>query len=52
MMNLTFEEIKEKLAMLDEITLLELLDITSYDLVQRFDDIIEDNLDKLEREIE
>jgi len=51
-MNLTFEEIKEKLAMLDEITLLELLNIHSYDLVQRFDDIIEDNLDKLEREIE
>lgn len=51
-MNLTFEEIKEKLAMLDEITLMELLDITSYDLVHRFDDIIEDNLDKLEREIE
>ena len=51
-MNLTFEEIKEKLAMLDEITLLELLNINSYDLVQRFDDIIEDNLDKLEREIE
>lgn len=51
MMNLTFEEIKEKLARLDEITLMELLDITSYDLVQRFDDIIEDKLDKLEREI-
>lgn len=38
--------------MLDEVTLLEILNIHSYDLVQRFEDLIEDNQDKLEREIE
>lgn len=38
--------------MLDEVTLLELLNIHSQDLVQRFEDLIEDNQDKLEREIE
>ena len=51
-MNLTFEEVKEKLHRVDEITLLELLDISSYDIVQRFEDLIEDNLEKIEREIE
>jgi hypothetical protein len=52
MTSLTFEELKERLAMLDEITILEILNINSYDLVQRFEDMIEDNRDKLEREIE
>lgn len=51
MTSLTFEELKERLAMLDEVTLLEILNIHSYDLVQRFEDLIEDNQDKLEREI-
>jgi hypothetical protein len=32
--------------------LLELLDISSEDLVERFVDLIEDNFDKLEREVE
>ncbi len=49
---LTFEELKERLSMLAEVTLLELLNIQSQDLVQRFEDLIEDNQDKLEREIE
>jgi len=49
---LTLEELKEKLAdRLDEITLLELLNITSYDIVERFADLIEDNYDKLQKEI-
>jgi hypothetical protein len=52
MTNLTFEELKERLVMLDEVTILEILNINSYDLVQRFEDMIEDNRDKLEREIE
>ena len=52
MTSLTFEELKERLAMLDEVTLLELLNIHSEDLVQRFEDVIEDKQDKLEREIE
>ncbi len=51
-MQLTLEELKERLAdRLDEITLLELLNITSYDLVERFSDLIEDNYDKLQKEI-
>ena len=52
-MPLTLEELKEKLAeQIDEITLLDMLGITSYDLVERFEDIIEDKFDKLEREID
>jgi hypothetical protein len=48
----SLEELKERLAdRLDEITLLELLNITSYDLVERFSDLIEDNYDKLQKEI-
>ena len=51
-MNLTFEELKEKLAMLDEVLLLEILDIRSQDLVERFEDIIEQKQFKLERMID
>lgn len=50
--NLTLDEVKEKLERLDEVTLLELLNIHSDDLVSRFEDFIEDNLEKLIREIE
>jgi hypothetical protein len=51
-MNLTFEELKEKLQRVDEVTLLELLEIRSDDIVDRFEDYIEDKQDKLMREIE
>jgi hypothetical protein len=52
-MPLTLEELKEKLAeQIDEITLLDILGITSYDLVERFEDLIEDKFDKLEKEID
>lgn len=51
-MNLTFEELKEKLKRIDEVTLLELLNIDSNDLVERFYDIIEDNQQKLKRMID
>jgi hypothetical protein len=51
-MNLTFEELKEKLKQVDEVTLLEVLDIHSDDLVERFEDYIEEQQDKLMREIE
>lgn len=40
-------ELLEVLRGLDEISLLELLEITSEDIVDRFADKIEDNLDKL-----
>ena len=52
MMNLTFEELKEKLQRIDEVTLLELLNIHSDDIVERFEDYIEEQQDKLVREIE
>ena len=51
-MNLTFEELKEKLQRVDEVTLLELLEIRSEDIVDRFEDYIEEQQDKLIREIE
>jgi hypothetical protein len=52
-MQLTLEELKERLAnRLDEVTLLELLNITSYDLVERFEDLIEERYEHLCNEIE
>jgi hypothetical protein len=50
-MPLLLHEIKERLVELDEITLLELLNITSEDLVEMFSERIEDNADKLEKEV-
>lgn len=44
---ITLEELKEWLSRIDEVTLLELLDISSEEIVQRFTDEIEDNYDKL-----
>ena len=44
----TLEEIKDKLKRLDEVTLLETLEITSEDLVDRFPDLIEKQQDTLE----
>jgi hypothetical protein len=51
-MNITFEELKEKLQRVDEVTLLELLEIRSDEIVERFEDYIEEQQDKLMREIE
>lgn len=50
-MPLLLHEIKERLIELDEITLLELLNITSEDIVEMFSERIEDNADKLEKEV-
>ncbi len=50
-MPLPLHEIKERLTELDEITLLELLNITSEDIVELFSDRIEENADKLEKEV-
>lgn len=50
-MSLTLEEVKARLAMLDEITLMELLDIHSDELVEAFEEKIEDNIDKLAKEV-
>jgi hypothetical protein len=51
-MNLTFEELKEKLQRVDEVTLLELLEIRSDDIIERFEDYIEDRQEQLLKEIE
>jgi len=37
--------------MIDEITLMELLEISSEDLVDRFEDRIEERADKLEEQV-
>lgn len=49
MNNFTVEELKERLARLDEVTLLELLNINSEELLEAFSDRIEGLYDKLLR---
>jgi hypothetical protein len=49
---LTLHDIKEKLKQLDEITLMETLDISSEDLVNRFVDRIEEKQDVLENDLD
>lgn len=46
-MPLTFEEVKDKLKEVDEISLLEKLEIYSDDIVDRFEDKIEEQLEQL-----
>jgi hypothetical protein len=48
---LLLHEIKERLTALDEVTLLELLDISSEDIVSMFSDRIEERADFLEKEV-
>ncbi len=50
--NITFEELKEALKRLDEVTLLELLGLQSDDLVERFDDVIEKKQEYLIKELD
>lgn len=51
-MPLSFADLLEKLKNLDEITLMEELDISSEDLIARFEDHIELKFDRLCREFE
>lgn len=44
----TLEDLKENLKRLDEVTLLELLELTSEDIVERCADLIEDRFNSLE----
>jgi len=48
----TLEDIKDKLKQLDEVTLMEVLEITSEDLVERFVDRIEHKQDTLEIDLD
>jgi len=49
---MTLEDIKKSLLKLDEVTLLEVLNISSEDLVNRFGDFIEEHADSLEEDLE
>lgn len=51
-MPLTLLDIKDKLKLLDEITVLEILNISTEELIDRFMDKIEDKADELEGELE
>jgi hypothetical protein len=47
-MTLTLEEIKERMKRWDELTIIEELSLRSEEIVERFEDIIEENADRLE----
>ena len=51
-MSLTLRDIMERMARLDEITLLEVLNISSEEIVERFADKIEDKFDELEIDLD
>ena len=50
-MPLTLTDLMSKLKHLDEITLLEVLDITSEEIIERFIDKVEQRYDFLEKEL-
>ena len=52
MYSLTLQELKERLKRLDELSLLELLDVTSEEIVEMFVDRIDDNFDRLMSEVD
>jgi len=49
---LTLTDVFEKLKRLDELTLLEILEISSEEIVDRFQDLIEDKYDQLSEELD
>lgn len=51
-MPLTLLDLADKLKRLDEITLMEALNISTEDIVERFLDVIEDKMEKLEGEFD
>ena len=51
-MTLTLNDLKEKLKQVDEISLLEVLEITSEDIIDRFEDKIEEQQEELGEEFE
>jgi|11_taG_2_1085331.scaffolds.fasta_scaffold04356_4 hypothetical protein len=51
-MALTLEELKERLKQLDEMIVLELLQLESDDLVERYEDVIINNFTELETQLE
>ena len=51
-MTLTFKDLKERLKRLDEVSLLEELEISAEDILDRFDDRIEEKFERLCSEFE
>ena len=51
-MSLTFEEVKERLSRFDELTIMEVLEINTHEIIDKFEDKILDNLDLLADELE
>lgn len=51
MTHLTLHELKEKLMQFDELDLIELLDLTSEDILDRFEDVVEDKYEMLRKEV-
>lgn len=49
---LTLVDVKERLGHYDEVTLLEILDISSEDLLDRFEDFIEEQYEELAEELD
>lgn len=49
---LTLVDVSDRLKRLDEVTLLEVLEISAEDIVERFQDFIEENFDTLSKELE
>jgi hypothetical protein len=49
---LTLVDVKERLGHYDEVTLLEILDISSEDLLDRFEDFIEELYEELAEELD
>jgi hypothetical protein len=50
--SLTFEEVKERLATFDEVTILEVLEINTQEILDRFEDKILENIEVLAEELE
>ena len=51
-MALSYKEVCEELTKIDETTLLEILDISSEEIVNKFQDKIEDNLEELSSDLD
>ena len=51
-MPLTFKDVCDKLEKLDEVTLLEVLEISSDEIVAKFQDKIDDNFEELSEDLD
>ena len=52
MVELTIDEVKHRLMQFSEVDVVELLDLTSEDILDRFEDIIEERYEILIKEIQ